>query len=211
MKKSFSKRAGTPGCRLGIEHFKYFLYGKNFTVVTDHQALISAFNATERSKTSQCRLTRWIDWLIPFNFDIKRLAGNKMGLIDYVSWNLVGLAIPLSEYDQEFVVASINLFIANLEMIDNLILKKPANQKRAPCRLIKTRAENERTQTSQSISKVHSKHFTHRISGQISQQNLNHLLTNSSKIQSEQIPVNRKIDFVQLCSTTKHKECAKTK
>ena len=134
-----------------------------------------------------------------------------MGLIDYVSWNLVGLAIPLSEYDQEFVVASINLFIANLEMIDNLILKKPANQKRAPCRLIKTRAENERTQTSQSISKVHSKHFTHRISGQISQQNLNHLLTNSSKIQSEQIPVNRKIDFVQLCSTTKHKECAKTK
>ena len=81
-------------------------------------------------------------------------------------------------------------------MIDNLILKEPVSQNRATYRLIKKRAENEKTQTSQSISKVHFKHFTHRISGQISQQNLNDSLTNSSKIQSEQKPVNRKIDFV---------------
>ena len=60
-----------------IEHFKYYLYGKNFTVITDHQALISSLNACERSKTSQSRLTRWIDWLIPFNFDFKHLAGKK--------------------------------------------------------------------------------------------------------------------------------------
>ena len=78
-----------------IEHFKYYLYGKHFTVITDHQALISALNASERSKTSQSRLTRWIDRLIPFHFDIKHLAGNKMGLIDYMSRNPVGLAIPL--------------------------------------------------------------------------------------------------------------------
>ena len=61
-----------------IEHFKYYLYGKHFTVITDHQALISALNASERSKTSQNRLTRWIDRLIPFHFDIKHLAGSKM-------------------------------------------------------------------------------------------------------------------------------------
>ena len=33
-----------------IEHFKYYLYGKHFTVITNHQALISALNASERSK-----------------------------------------------------------------------------------------------------------------------------------------------------------------
>ena len=77
-----------------IEHFKYYLYGKHFTVITDHQALIGALNTSERSKTSQSRLTRWIDRLIPFHFDIKHLAGNKMGLIDYISRNPVGLAIP---------------------------------------------------------------------------------------------------------------------
>ena len=40
-----------------IEQFKYYLYGKHFTVITYHQALISALNASERSKTSQSRLT----------------------------------------------------------------------------------------------------------------------------------------------------------
>ena len=34
-----------------IEHFKYYLYGKHFTIITDHQGLISALNARERSKT----------------------------------------------------------------------------------------------------------------------------------------------------------------
>ena len=87
-----------------IEHFKYYPDGKHFTVITDHQAL----NASERSKTSQSRLTRWIDRLIPFHFDIKHLAGSKMGLIDYMSRNPVGLPIPPSEYDEELVVAAIN-------------------------------------------------------------------------------------------------------
>ena len=77
---------------------------------------------SERSKTSQSRVTRWIDRLLPFHFDIKLLAGNKMGLIDYNSQNLVGLAIPPSQYDEEFVVASIKAFINNLELIDNVIL-----------------------------------------------------------------------------------------
>ena len=30
-----------------IEHFKYYLYGKNFTVITDHPAWISALNASQ--------------------------------------------------------------------------------------------------------------------------------------------------------------------
>ena len=68
-----------------VEHFKYYLYGKHFTVITDHQALISALNASERSKTSQSRLTRWINRLKQFHFDIKHLAGSKMGLLGFMS------------------------------------------------------------------------------------------------------------------------------
>ena len=77
-----------------IEHFKYYLYGKHFTVVTDHRALISALNASKRSKTSQSRLTRWIDRLIPSHFDIKHLAGSIMRLIDYMSRYPVRLPLP---------------------------------------------------------------------------------------------------------------------
>ena len=68
-----------------IEHYKYYLYEKHFTVITDHQAWISALNASEKSKSSQIRLTRWIDRPIPFHFDVKDIAGNKMGLIGYVT------------------------------------------------------------------------------------------------------------------------------
>ena len=125
-----------------IEHFKYYLYGKHFTVITDNQALISALNESERSKTSQSRLTRWIDRLIPFHFDIKRLAGNKKGLIDYISRNPIGLAISPSQYDEGFVVASIKAFINNLELIDNVILNNQANQNKAPYELVKIRAKN---------------------------------------------------------------------
>ena len=65
-----------------------------------------------------------------------------MGLIDYMSRNPVGLAIPPSEYDEEFVVVSIKAFINDVELIDNVILNNLANQNKAPYELIKKRAEN---------------------------------------------------------------------
>ena len=48
-----------------------------------------------------------------------------MELIDYNSRNLVGLAIPPSQYDEEFVVASIKAFINNREK--QTLPKKQAN------------------------------------------------------------------------------------
>ena len=56
-----------------------------------------------------------------------------MRVIDYMSRNPVGLAIPPSKYDEDFVVASINSFISNLKVIDNVILKKLADQNLVFC------------------------------------------------------------------------------
>ena len=58
-----------------------------------------------------------------------------------MSQNPVGLAIPPSEYDEEFVVASIRTFIKNLEMIDIVILNNLANQNKAQYELIKKSAK----------------------------------------------------------------------
>ena len=77
-----------------IEHFKYYLYGRRFTLITDHQALISALQCNKNNKIYQSRLTRWIDRLLPFDFDIKHLAGSKMGLIDYIFRHPVGKPPP---------------------------------------------------------------------------------------------------------------------
>ena len=39
------------------EYFKYYLYGKKLTVITDHQTLTKALNSSGRSKASETRLT----------------------------------------------------------------------------------------------------------------------------------------------------------
>ena len=59
-----------------------------------------------------------------------------------MSRNPVGMAKPPSEYDEELVVASNKAFINNIDLIDNVILNNLANQKKAPCELIKKRAKN---------------------------------------------------------------------
>ena len=68
-----------------------------------------------------------------------------MGLIDFISRNPIGILIPPSQYDEEFVVVSINLFVNNLVMIGNWKFNQLAKRKLAPYRLIQKRAENEKT------------------------------------------------------------------
>ena len=102
-----------------IEHFKYYLYGRRFTLITDHQALVGALKSNRGNKTYQSRLTRWIDRLIPFDFDIHHLAGSKMGLIDYISRHPVGKPQPPAYWDENFVVALIDDFVKCVEFQDS--------------------------------------------------------------------------------------------
>ena len=44
-----------------VEHFKHYLHGQEFKILTDHQALLSALNENRGNKTYQSRLTRWVD------------------------------------------------------------------------------------------------------------------------------------------------------
>ena len=50
----------------GIEHFRMFLIGTEFDLITDHKALESIFN-NPRSKPP-ARIERWMMRLQPFNF-----------------------------------------------------------------------------------------------------------------------------------------------
>ena len=67
-----------------IEYFKYYLYSKDFTVITDHRALLSILKESRSNKSYNSHLTRWIDRLLPFQFDNKHFSGAKMGLVDYI-------------------------------------------------------------------------------------------------------------------------------
>ena len=70
------------GIVCSVDYFKYYLYGKNFPVVTDHRALLSILKEHRSNKSYNNRLSRWIDRLLPYNFTIEYMPGAKMGLVD---------------------------------------------------------------------------------------------------------------------------------
>ena len=67
-----------------IDYFKYYLYGKAFTVITDHRAFLSLLKEHRSNKSYNSRLSRWIERLFPNKFTIEHMPGAKMGLIDYI-------------------------------------------------------------------------------------------------------------------------------
>ena len=92
-----------------VEHFKYYLYGKPFTVITDHRDLLSNMRERRSNKSYKGRLTRWVDRLLPFDFSIDHLPGSKMGLVDYISRDPQQKAVNISAYDEQFIVAKLNV------------------------------------------------------------------------------------------------------
>ena len=60
------------------------MYGINFGVVSD-LALQSVLKSNKGNKTFSSRLTRWVDRLLPFDFNVVHEPGRTLGLADYLS------------------------------------------------------------------------------------------------------------------------------
>ena len=114
-----------------VEHFKYYLYGKPFTVITDHRALLSIMRENRSNKSYNSRLTRWVDRLLPFDFSIDHLPGSKMGLVDYISRDPQQQAANISAYDEQFIYKldvikrSSKRFLLNAENYVNSAARNP--------------------------------------------------------------------------------------
>ena len=68
-----------------IEHFRNHVYGVQLKVVSDHKALMSVLKPNRGNKTFSSRVTRWVDRLLPFDFEIVHEAGRTLGIADYFS------------------------------------------------------------------------------------------------------------------------------
>jgi hypothetical protein len=87
--KSLSKsqrRYGVPEKELlalyaAIQHFKPFLYGRTFTVVTDHKPLVWL----KKNKEPAPRLARWIMEMLEYDFEIEYRDGKKHSNADALS------------------------------------------------------------------------------------------------------------------------------
>ena len=62
----------------------------------------------KKNKTMFSRLTRWLDRLIPFDFQVEHKPGAKIGLADYLSRHPSLELQPVSTYDSMFTVAKIS-------------------------------------------------------------------------------------------------------
>ena len=54
-------------------------------MLTDHKAIISALNENFKNKTYQSRLSRWVDRLLPFDFEVIYVPGVTPGVVTYLS------------------------------------------------------------------------------------------------------------------------------
>ena len=60
------------------EHFRNYIYGRYFTVISDHKALLTLLNSSPKgNKTVFSRLSRWYDRLVPYDFKVEHKEGQK--------------------------------------------------------------------------------------------------------------------------------------
>ena len=98
-----------------VDRYKHYLLRKPFTIATDHKALTLALDGNKSNKTYQSRLTRWVNRLLPYQFNIFHIPGRDMGIVDYLSRDPFNDPWPESELDEKFVVATINSFHETLD------------------------------------------------------------------------------------------------
>ena len=53
-------------------------------MVSDHKALQSVLNSNKGNKTFSSRLTRWVDRLLPFDFNVVHTPGKTLDLAHYL-------------------------------------------------------------------------------------------------------------------------------
>ena len=77
--------------------YQNYLFGATFKIVTDQKALLSSLSEAKNSKTTQTRLARCVDCLLPFGYEIEQITGKKMRIIDYLSRHPDGYAPIVSK------------------------------------------------------------------------------------------------------------------
>ena len=100
-----------------LKNFKNYLYGKDFSIITDHRAHLSILKEHRSNKSYNSRLSRWVHRLLPYQFEIEDLPGAKTGLVDYISRNPYQPAKSISKHDEEFLVATLSSIHSDAKLL----------------------------------------------------------------------------------------------
>ena len=86
-KEIFHRRIRATGRSLGIREIRFYLYGKQVQLFSEHQALEPLLKRNKTNKQFSARLTRWLDRLNHFDISLKHTAGKEIKVTDFVSRN----------------------------------------------------------------------------------------------------------------------------
>ncbi|CAK1552550.1 unnamed protein product [Leptosia nina] len=82
-----------------IKHFRHFLYGRKFTVITD----CNAIKASKHKKDLLPRIHRWWAYLQNFDFDIQYRKGERMQHADFLSRNPDPLTVNVMSNNLDWI------------------------------------------------------------------------------------------------------------
>ena len=88
----------------GLEKSRFYLYGKEVFLNTDHQALEPLIKRNRCNIQYCAKLTRWLDRLTHFDIAIQHIAGSNLKFTDFLSRNLVEKATNEDVYDEQYVI-----------------------------------------------------------------------------------------------------------
>ncbi|XP_054745984.1 uncharacterized protein K02A2.6-like [Anastrepha obliqua] len=103
----------------GVKRFHQYLYGRPFTLITDHKPLVSIFNPSSQLPTmTSHRLQRWAITLMSYKYDVKYRKTTENGNADALSRLPLG---PDGEFDKQ--EACLNVKTINTPIDPDVILK----------------------------------------------------------------------------------------
>ncbi|XP_055714375.1 uncharacterized protein K02A2.6-like [Phlebotomus papatasi] len=106
----------------GVTKFHRYIFGRRFTLFTDHKPLLSIFGSKKGIPLhSANRLQRWALTLLSYTFDIKFISTSSFGHADVLS----RLINTHSKPDEEFIIACTELERDVATALDNGIHRLP--------------------------------------------------------------------------------------
>lgn len=108
-----------------IEHFRPFLFGQNFTVITDHSSLQWLW----KHQSPNGRLMRWVLRLQPYSFAIEHRPGTTMGDADALSRQSTSPELMTDELDSDQMDANNFALIASIATSTSRKTLKHAKQR----------------------------------------------------------------------------------
>ena len=91
----------------GVEHFHLYLYGNEFTLVTDHKPL-EVIYGSRKSKPS-ARIERWVLWLQPYSFKVVYKPGsNNPG--DYLSKHPTRTSLKQQKLTEQYIILHVTVY-----------------------------------------------------------------------------------------------------